>query len=54
MTDFYKPLSPDYYVDALNESIHKDIGRSRIPKVVRVKKGVICIYPQPEYLLPNP
>lgn len=32
-----KPIPPEYLVDALQDSIHKEVGRSRVPKVAKRK-----------------
>lgn len=35
-----KPIPPEYLVDALQDPIHKQVGRSRVPKVAKRKKKV--------------
>lgn len=32
-----KPLPPEYLVDALQDPIHRDVGKYRVPKVVKRK-----------------
>lgn len=32
-----RPIPPEYLVDALQDPIHKEIGRSRVPKVVKIR-----------------
>lgn len=32
-----RPIPPEYLVDALQDPIHKEVGRSRVPKVAKRK-----------------